>query len=355
VKKGSHCDAYAIISSVRSRDELARGAVLIVEKVFITGAAGFIGSTLADRLLAEGRQVVGWDNFSTGQIRFIENAEKNPGFKMITGDNLDLDQLTAAMKGCDTVFHLAANADVRFGLEHPRKDLDQNTIATFNVLEAMRASGVKTIAFSSTGSVYGEAEIIPTPEEHAFPIQTSLYAASKLAGEGMIHAYCEGFGFEGYVFRFVSILGERYTHGHVFDFYQQLIEHPDCLKVLGDGTQRKSYLYVQDCLSAMLHVMQLGTARKAKHNVEVYNLGTDHYVQVNDSIRFICKALGLKPRLEYTGGSRGWIGDNPFIFLETKKINATGWKPELTIEQGIGRTLQWLQANAWVYEKRGAV
>lgn len=323
--------------------------------MFITGAAGFIGSTLADRLLAEGKEVVGWDNFSTGQTRFIENAEKNPRFKMVTGDNLDLDQLTAAMKGCDTVFHLAANADVRFGLEHPRKDLDQNTIATFNVLEAMRANGIKTIAFSSTGSVYGEAEIIPTPEDYAFPIQTSLYAASKLAGEGMIHAYCEGFEFEGYVFRFVSILGERYTHGHVFDFYKQLLEHPDHLKVLGDGTQRKSYLYVQDCLSAMLHVMNAGTARKAKHRVEVYNLGTDHYVQVNDSIGFICKTLGLKPRLEYSGGSRGWVGDNPFIFLETKKIRATGWQPELTIEQGIGRTLQWLKANAWVYEKRGHV
>jgi UDP-glucose 4-epimerase len=326
-----------------------------VEKIFITGAAGFIGSTLADRLLAEGKQVVGWDNFSTGQTRFVENAEKNPRFKMVTGDNLDLDQLTAAMKGCDTVFHLAANADVRFGLEHPRKDLEQNTIATFNVLEAMRANGTRTIAFSSTGSVYGEAEVIPTPEEYAFPIQTSLYAASKLAGEGMIHAYCEGFGFEGYVFRFVSILGERYTHGHVFDFYKQLVEHPDYLKVLGDGTQRKSYLYVQDCLSAMLHVMNTGTAKTAKHRVEVYNLGTDHYVQVKDSIGFICNALGLKPRLEYSGGSRGWVGDNPFIFLETKKIRATGWKPELTIEQGIVRTLEWLRANGWVYEKRSAL
>ena len=139
-------------------------------------------------------------------------------------------------------------------LNHPSKDLQQNTVATFNVLEAMRANGIRTIAFASTGSVYGEAEIIPTPEDHPFPIQTSLYAASKLACEGLIHAYCEGYGFEGYVFRFVSILGERYTHGHVFDFYKQLTEHPDYLKVLGDGTQRKSYLYVRDCLSAMLHV-----------------------------------------------------------------------------------------------------
>jgi UDP-glucose 4-epimerase len=323
-----------------------------VDKVFITGAAGFIGSSLADALLAQGRQVVGWDNFSTGQEKFIEDALKNPRFRMVQGDNLDLETLTTAMKGCDTVFHLAANADVRFGLQHPRKDLDQNTVATFNVLEAMRAHGVRTIAFSSTGSVYGEATVIPTPEDAPFPIQTSLYAASKLAGEGLIHSYCEGYGFEGYVFRFVSILGERYTHGHVFDFYKQLAEHPDHLKVLGDGTQRKSYLYVQDCLGAMLHVMSRGTARQAKHRVEVYNLGTDHYVQVNDSIRYICQTLGLKPRLEYSGGERGWIGDNPFIFLETQKIRATGWKPALTIEQGIGRTLQWLQANQWVYETR---
>ena len=323
-----------------------------MQTIFITGVAGFIGSSLADRLLADSKQVVGWDNLSTGQEQFLEGARQHPNFKFIQGDNLDLDALTAAMKGCDTVFHLAANADVRFGLNHPSKDLQQNTVATFNVLEAMRANGIKTIAFSSTGSVYGEAPVIPTPEDAPFPIQTSLYAASKLAGEGLIHAYCEGYKFEGYVFRFVSILGERYTHGHVFDFYKQLADHPDHLKVLGDGLQRKSYLYVQDCLDAMLHVMNAGLALKAKHRVEVFNLGTPEYVQVNNSIGFICGALGLKPRLDYTGGERGWVGDNPFIFLETKKVNATGWKPKLTIEQGILRTLRWLQANQWVYADR---
>jgi len=323
-----------------------------LKTIFITGAAGFIGSSLVDRLLHSGWRVIGWDNFSTGQERFLEEALKHTNFKFIRGDNLDLEGLSQAMAGCDTVFHLAANADVRFGLEHPRKDLEQNTIATFNVLEAMRANGIKTIAFSSTGSVYGEAAIIPTPEDHPFPIQTSLYASSKVAGECLIHSYCEGYGFEGYIFRFVSILGERYTHGHVFDFYYQLCEHPDQLKVLGDGTQRKSYLYVQDCLSAMLHVMEARLALKAKHRVEVFNLGTPEYVQVNDSIRFICLALGLKPRLEYTGGDRGWVGDNPFIFLATNKIQAAGWKPALTIEQGIIRTLEWLKQNRWVYEKR---
>ena len=323
-----------------------------MNNIFVTGAAGFIGSSLVDRLLSLGKTVVGWDNFSTGLEKFIEGAQKSPGFKLVRGDNLDLPALTQAMAGCDTVFHLAANADVRFGLNHPRKDLEQNTIATFNVLEAMRANGIKRIAFSSTGSVYGEAEIIPTPENAPFPIQTSLYAASKVAGEGLIHSYCEGFKFEGYVFRFVSILGERYTHGHIFDFYKQLLDHPDHLKVLGDGTQRKSYLYVQDCLSAMLHVMDAGLALKTKHNVEVFNLGTPEYVQVKNSIGYICQHLGLQPRLEFTGGERGWVGDNPFIFLETKKVQAAGWKTELTIQQGIIRTLQWLQQNQWVYENR---
>ncbi|MFA5265740.1 MAG: NAD-dependent epimerase/dehydratase family protein [Opitutaceae bacterium] len=323
-----------------------------MQKAFVTGAAGFIGSSLVDRLLLDGISVVGWDNFSTGQERFLEGAMKHPNFTLIRGDNLDFDAIAKAMAGCEMVFHLAANADVRFGTEHPSKDLHQNTIATFNVLEAMRANGIKRIAFSSTGSTYGEAAVIPTPEDAPFPIQTSLYGASKIAGEGLISSYAEGYGFEGTIFRFVSILGERYTHGHIFDFHKQLLEHPAWLNVLGDGSQRKSYLYVQDCIDAILHVTRLGTAATAKHRTQIYNLGTPEYVQVKDSIGFICGALGLNPELRYAGGDRGWIGDNPFIFLDTKKIQATGWKPKLTIEQGIVRTLRWLEANPWVYESR---
>lgn len=327
-----------------------------MQHVFVTGAAGFIGSNLADRLLADGISVTGWDNLSTGQSRFLEGAQKHPKFRLLRGDNLDVASLTTAMKGCDFVFHLAANADIRDGWKHPERDLQQNTIATFNVLEAMRANGVRKIAFSSTGSVYGEALVTPerpTPENDAFPIQTSLYGASKTAGEGLIAAYAEGGQIdEAYVFRFVSILGERYTHGHVFDFYRQLVDHPDHLRVLGNGQQRKSYLYVQDCIDAMLHVTRQALARDAKHHTQIYNLGTPEFVQVNDSIRFICAALGLAPRLEYTGGDRGWIGDNPFIFLDTKKIQATGWKPKLSIEQGIVKTLRWLETNRWVYEAR---
>jgi len=323
-----------------------------MQKVFVTGCAGFIGSNLVDRLLADGVSVVGWDNFSTGIDRFLEGAGASKAFQLVRGDNLDLPALTRAMAGCDFVFHLAANADVRFGTEHTRWDLEQNTIATYNVLESMRLNGISRIAFSSTGSTYGEAKVIPTPEDAPFPVQTSLYGASKVAGEGLISAYGEGFGFECYIFRFVSILGERYTHGHIFDFYKQLIEHPTWLKILGDGSQRKSYLYVQDCVDAILGVTRAGTAKNAPHHTQIYNLGTTEYVQVNDSVGYICAALGLKPELQYTGGNRGWIGDNPFILLDTKKIQATGWKPKLTIEQGIVRTLKWLQANRWVYEAR---
>ena len=323
---------------------------------FVTGAAGFIGSNLVDRLLADGIAVTGWDNLSTGQMKFLDGASRNPKFRLVRGDNLDRAALTTAMKDADFVFHLAANADVRDGWKHPEKDLQQNTIATFNVLEAMRANGVKRIAFSSTGSTYGEALVTPerpTPETDAFPIQTSLYGASKVAGEGLISAYAEGGQIdEAYIFRFVSILGERYTHGHVFDFYQQLIEHPTWLRVLGDGTARKSYLYVQDCIDAILHVTRRQTAKDAKHHTQIYNLGTPEFVQVNDSIRVICETLGLKPELRYTGGDRGWIGDNPFIFLDTKKIQSTGWKPKLTIRQGVVQTVRWLEANRWVYDAR---
>ena len=321
-------------------------------RYFVTGAAGFIGSNLADRLLQDGHEVVAWDDFSTGQRPFIERALAHQQYRLVAGDTLDLPALTRAMAGSEFVFHLAANADVRFGLEHPGKDLQQNTVATFHVLEAMRAHGIQGIGFASTGSVYGEAEVIPTPEDAPFPIQTSLYGASKVAGENLIQAYCEGYGFEGYIFRFVSILGERYTHGHVFDFYRQLLAHPERLRVLGDGSQRKSYLYVQDCLDAMLHVIGQSTARGERHRVQVYNLGADEYCQVRDSIGWICGHLGLEPELQFTGGERGWVGDNPFIFLDTAKIRQTGWEPKLSIQQGIIRTLAWLQENRWVLAQR---
>lgn len=316
-------------------------------KYFITGGAGFIGSNMVDRLLSEPEnEVVVYDNFVTGRREFLEDVLKNDRFRLVEGDTLDLPTMTEAMAGCEFVFHFAANADVRMGCEHPRKDLEQNTIATYNVLEAMRANEIKRIGFSSTGSVYGEAEMIPTPEDAPFPIQTSLYGASKLACEGLIAAYAEGFGFQAYIFRFVSILGERYTHGHVFDFYHRLEKDPTNLYILGDGKQRKSYLYVGDCMEAILTVI-----RNANEKVNIYNLGTDEYCEVNDSIGWITSKLGIAPTRSYEGGKRGWVGDNPFIYLDTKKVRSLGWKPQYSISEGIIKTVEYLKANPWVFDR----
>ena len=242
-----------------------------MRRALITGGAGFIGSTLADRLLDVGVEVAILDDFRTGRRAFVAAALER-GAELFEGDVLDDDVLHAAVAGADTVFHLQANADVRHGLAHPRRDLEQNTIATSNVLEAMRAAGARRICFSSTGSVYGDSATVPTPEDAPFPLQTSLYGASKVAGEGMIAAYAHGYELTGLIFRFVSLLGERYTHGHVIDFYRSLKRDPTRLRVLGDGRQEKSYLYVKDCVDAMLTAVEhQGDAAGA----DIYNLGTD--------------------------------------------------------------------------------
>lgn len=314
-------------------------------KAFVTGAAGFIGSHLVDGLLAAGHEVTGYDNLSTGRRAFLDEAHGG-AFRLVEGDVLDADALRSAMAGHDTVFHLAANADVRFGLEHPERDLEQNTIGTFRVLEAMRATGARRIAFSSTGSIYGEPAVFPTPETCPFPVQTSLYGASKLAGEGLIAAYCEGYGFQAWVFRFVSLLGERYSHGHVFDFVRKLRADPARIEVLGDGGQRKSYLYVRDCVAAILSALE-----RAADRVNVLNLGADEYCTVNDSLGWICERLGLAPERAYTGGTRGWVGDSPFIFLDTARIRALGWRPTLTIRESVLRTVDYLTRNPWVLER----
>ena len=315
---------------------------------FITGGAGFIGSSLADELSENpADHVTIYDNMSTGFAEFTEGLKAKENVSVIIGDVLDEKKLNESIKGSDFIYHLSANADVRFGLDHPKKDLEQNTIATHNVLEAMRLNGINKIAFSSTGSVYGEAPVIPTPEDCPFPIQTSLYASSKLAGEALISSYCEGFGFTGYIFRFVSILGERYTHGHVFDFYRQLMKNPSELKVLGNGKQRKSYLYIKDCINAMMTVVN-----NTSDKVNIYNLGTDEYCEVNNSIQWICDYLRINPKLNYTGGERGWVGDNPFIFLDCRKLKELGWSAELSIKDSVLRTVQYIEKNTWIYDRR---
>lgn len=314
-------------------------------KYFITGGAGFIGSNLVDRLLNRGHQVVVYDNFSTGQMFFIEHNLKKQNYRLIKADLLDFDTLNLkiAEEKPDFMFHFAANADVRHGTENTKRDLEQNTIATYNILEAMRRHSVRKIAFSSTGSIYGEPEVFPTPEDAPFPTQTSFYGASKLAGEGLIQAFCSAFDIQAWIFRFVSILGERYTHGHVFDFYKSLLKNPKKLQILGNGKQRKSYLYIQDCLDAMLLAIE-----KAGEKVNIFNLGTEEYVDVDYSVDVITQHLSLNPVREYTGEERGWIGDSPYIFLDISKIKALGFLPKVTIKEAIIKTLEYLVDNKFL-------
>jgi UDP-glucose 4-epimerase len=311
-----------------------------IRRACITGGAGFIGSSLADRLHASGSEVVVVDSFRTGRREFLSGLLGRPGFTLVTGDVRDPDVIDLAVDGCDWIFHLQANADVQGGLDHPTLDLEVNTVATSRVLEAARKGGVGRVLLASTGSVYGEPQSFPTPEDAPFPLQTSLYGASKLAGEGLLAAYCAGFGFSGVICRFVSILGERYTHGHVYDFFRALRADPTRLTVLGDGKQTKSYLYVQDCVSAMLAA--------AEHHAEdpgaahVYNLGTEETITVDQSVAVITAHLGLTPLILHTGGARGWVGDSPVIQLDTTRIRSLGWRPQVSIREAIVHTLDWL-------------
>ena len=315
------------------------------KNVLITGCAGFIGSHLVDFLLKKNYKVLGLDNLSTGNKFFLKFAFKKKNFKFIKIDLLN-SNIDKYFRNIDTVYHLAANADVRFGLRHRKKDINQNILVTYKILEAMKKNDVKKIMFSSTGSVYGESKQIPTKETAPFPIQTSLYGASKISAESIISAYCEGYDMKCFIFRFVSILGERYTHGHVFDFLKQLEKDKHKLYVLGDGKQKKSYLNIYDCINAIFKAMQFFNKK-----INIINLGTNEFVNVNQSIEIICRVLKLKPKITYKGGKRGWIGDNPFIFLDTKKIRSTSWKPRFSIKKSIEITTKYILKNSWLLKK----
>lgn len=309
-------------------------------KVLVTGCAGFIGSNLVDDLLSQDLNVVGIDNLSTGKKEFLKNAEKNPRFEFFKIDLFKDSEISHAFIGCDAVYHLSANADVRFGSERPAVDLEQNTITTHKVLEATRKAGIKKFVFSSTGSVYGEPLLIPTPENAPFPLQTSLYGASKLACEAMIQAYSESFEIQAWIFRFVSILGQRYTHGHIVDFLIQLIQNPSNLKVLGNGHQKKSYLNIADCIRGINQGV-----KSSQDRINVLNLGVDGICEVKDSIGWIVDELGINPKVHYGSETRGWIGDNPIIHLDTQKMRKFGWEPTFTIEESVRETVQYLLRN----------
>lgn len=316
-------------------------------KIVVTGGAGFIGSSIVDELVNREHYVVVYDNLSTGFKRHIERHLNSGRAEMVQADILDGVSLARAMEGASSVFHLAANADVRGGKNDRDVDLQQNIIGTHRVLEAMVKSGVENIVFTSSATVYGEPERFPTPEDYA-PLQTSLYGASKLAAEAVIQAYSEYFGITSHVFRFVSWIGERYSHGVVFDFINKLRSNPEELEILGDGNQRKSYLHVEDGVRGIFEAVE--GLRDLKN---VLNLGHTDYMKVTDLAGIVCEEMGLKNvSFRYTGGVRGWLGDSPFVHLDISKIKGVGFTPRVTIEEGIRRTARYLLENTWLLDAR---
>ncbi len=309
-------------------------------RAFITGGAGFIGSNLADRLLEKKYEVVVFDDFSSGQMQFVEHNLKNPLYTLIEGDVLDKADLSNAMRDCDIVFHFQANADVKGGMKNTNIDVEQNIIGTHNVLEAIKINDIKRIVFASSATVYGEPEQIPTPENIA-PVQTSLYGASKYAAESLIEAYCEYFEISCWIFRFVSFMGPRYSHGVIFDFLKKLKNDPTHLHILGDGTQRKSYLHVSDGINAILLALE-----KATEKINIFNLGNKEWINVKDLADIVCATLGFdNVNYIFEGGIRGWKGDSPFVHLDIAKISSLGWNPVYSVKDTIIKTIRFLLEN----------
>jgi UDP-glucose 4-epimerase len=302
-------------------------------RCFVTGGAGFIGSHLVDRLIEKGYSVTVFDNLSSGRAEFLKHHTRN--IKFVQSDLLDLQSVLASMKNHDAVFHLAANPDARLGLEHTDLDLKQETIATYNVLEAMRKNGLKKIVFSSSGTIYGETPVIPLAEDYGPVLPISLYGAGKVASEGLISAFCYTFGMQGWIYRFANVVGDRGTHGVIFDFIHKLKKNPRELEILGDGTQEKPYIHVQECIDGILFGFE-----HSHDKVNVFNLGCDSSTDVTTIAHVVIKAMNLtNVKIRYTGGDRGWPGDVPQVRFNCDKINALGWKARYTSDEAVRMTV----------------
>lgn len=307
-------------------------------KTFVTGGTGFIGSKLVDELIERGDNVTVYDNLSSGKTEFIEKHKVNKNFNFVQADLLDFETLKKSMQGHDIVFHLAANADIRYGTEHPRHDLQQNLLATYNVLEAMRQNGIRKLVFSSTSAVFGVPTVMPTTEDYGPALPASLYGASKMACEAFISAYANLYGIQSWIFRFANVIGQRVTHGILHDFLIKLKNNPSKLEILGDGEQEKSYLYDEDCVNAMLYVIE-----HADERISIFNIGSNDRIKVKRIAEIICEEFGIKPRFIFTGGTIGWKGDVARMALDTRKITKLGWKPKYNSEQAVRMSVKGLK------------
>jgi len=305
------------------------------KRILVTGGAGFIGSHLVDALMEKEEKVRVIDNLSSGKLENVKRWIGNPRFEFVKGDLLNPEDVMKAVKGCDVVFHLAANPEVRVGSVRPEVHYKQNTAATFNLLEALRKHGeVKTLAFTSSSTVYGEASVIPTPEDYAPLEPISIYGASKLACEALIMSYAHSYGFNAVIYRLANVVGPRSEHGVIYDFFRKLRRNPKELEILGDGTQEKSYLYVKDCVQAML----IGL-KSLDRRVDILNVGSEDQVNVKRIAEIVVEEMGLNDvKFRFTGGvngGRGWVGDVKKMLLDVSKLKSKGWKARYNSEESV--------------------
>ena len=306
----------------------------VKNKILVTGGAGFIGSHLVDRFVEKGNKVIVFDNLSSGKLEFIESHLEDPDFTLIKGDLLNQEAIDEACKDIDFVCHVAANPDVRLGASDTRVHLDQNILTTYNLLEAMRKNNIKKIAFTSTSTVYGEASVIPTPEDYGPLIPISLYGASKLACEAFITSYSHTFDMQAWIFRFANIVGPRSTHGITVDFIKKLRKNSNLLEILGDGKQEKSYLHVSECVDAILFLIE-----NSQEKVNIFNIGSEDTISSTEIGKAVIEEMGLSNvEFTYTGGNRGWKGDVPKMRLGIEKMKSLGWKPAYTSERSVRET-----------------
>lgn len=309
-------------------------------RAVVTGGAGAIGSVLVRELVERGAEVTVVDNLSSGRLSNLAAVTGAPGFRFVQADLREPDRIGAAFDGATEVWHLAANPDIRRGTEDPRLDLEQGTLATFHVLQAARRSRVGRIYFSSSSVVYGFPRTFPTPEEYGPLLPQSQYAASKLASEGLISAFCHSYGLSACLFRFANIIGPGMTHGILYDFLRKLERDPTRLEVLGDGRQSKSWLTAEDCVAGMLTA-----AERSTETVGVYNLGSLDRLSAMEIAQKVVAAFGGTARIETTGGERGWVGDVPQQFLATERIRALGWRPRYSSAEAVDRAIPVLRAE----------
>ncbi len=290
--------------------------------IVVTGGAGFIGSHVVDKLV-EVDEVIVLDNLSSGKIEYV-----NKDAKFVKAD-LCKDDFSDLLRGADEVWHIAANPDVRIGSENPDAIYKNNVLATYRLLEAMRKADVRRIIFTSTSTVYGEAKVIPTPEDYP-PHPISIYGASKLACEALIESYCHTFDMQSWIYRFANVIGRRSTHGVIYDFILKLKRNPYELEVLGNGEQSKSYVYIDDCIDAMFFGL-----KKANEKVNIFNIGSEDQIKVKKIAEIVAKEMGLSPTLKFTGGDRGWRGDVPIMLLSVEKLKNLGWRPKFKSEDAV--------------------